>query len=50
LLPVIIGPIGPQIDAQSCQYLPGRWSQFNLVPAWNEVMNYLKVVEVRNIQ
>jgi hypothetical protein len=50
LLPVIIGPIGPQVDAQTCEYLPGRWSQFNMVPAWNEVKNYLKVVEVRNIQ
>jgi hypothetical protein len=50
LLPVIIGPIGPQVDAQTCEYLPGRWSQFNMVPAWNEVNNYLKVVEVRNIQ
>lgn len=50
LLPVIIGPIGPQVDAQTCEYLPGRWSQFNMLPKWDQVMNYLKIVEVRNIQ
>lgn len=50
LLPVLIGPVGPQVDTESCQYYPGRWSQFNMLPAWNEVNNYLKVVEVRNIQ
>jgi len=50
LLPVVIGPIGPQVDTQTCEYLPGRWSQFNLLPKWDQVMNYLKVVEVRSIQ
>ncbi len=49
MMPVLIGPVGPQVDTQSCQYFPGRWSQFNMLPAWNERMDYLKVVEVRAI-
>lgn len=50
VLPVQIGPVGPQVDAQTCELLPGRWSQFAMVPGWKERMNYLKVVEVRTIQ
>lgn len=50
MLPVQIGPVGPQVDAQSCQYFPGRWSQFHMLPPWNELINYLKVIEVRPIQ
>ncbi|MCW3835506.1 hypothetical protein ACFQ1E_06790 [Sphingomonas canadensis] len=49
LLPVTIGPVGPQVDAGTCSYLPGRWSQFNMLPPWNERMGYLKVIEVRPI-
>lgn len=50
MVPVIIGPVGPQVDTESCEYFPGRWSQFNMLPAWNERMSYLKVIEVRTIQ
>lgn len=50
LLPVLIGPIGPQIDAETCEYLPGGWSQFYLLPKWDERINYLKIVEVRPIR
>lgn len=50
LLPVLIGPVGPQVDTQSCEYFPGRWSQFNMLPPWNERIDYLKVIEVRTIQ
>lgn len=49
LLPVLIGPIGPQVDAETCEYLPGGWSQFYLLPKWDERINYLKIVEVRPI-
>ncbi|MES2444506.1 MAG: hypothetical protein V4574_16900 [Pseudomonadota bacterium] len=50
MLPVLIGPVGPQVDTESCQYYPGRWSQFQMLPKWDEVMGYLKVIEVRTIQ
>ena len=50
LLPVLIGPVGPQVDTRTCEYFPGRWSQFNMLPPWNERMDYLKVIEVRGIQ
>ena len=50
LLPVLIGPVGPQVDTQTCEYFPGRWSQFNMLPPWNERIDYLKVIEVRTIQ
>lgn len=50
LLPVVIGPIGPQVDTQTCEYFPGRWSQFNMLPPGADRMNYLKVIEVRAIQ
>lgn len=49
MLPVYIGPVGPQVDTQTCEYFPGRWSQFNMLPAWNQRMEYLKVVEVRAV-
>jgi hypothetical protein len=49
-LTVWIGPVGPQVDAGTCTLLPGRWSQFNMLPAWNERMNFLKIVEVRPIK
>ena len=50
LLPVLIGPVGPQVDTLTCEYFPGRWSQFNMLPPWNERIDYLKVIEVRTIQ
>jgi hypothetical protein len=50
ILPVLIGPVGPQVDADTCEYYPGRWSQFYMLPKWNERMNYLKIIEVRPIQ
>jgi len=47
MLPVLIGPVGPQVDTETCEYFAGRWSQFNMLPPWNDRMNYLKVIEVR---
>ncbi len=49
-LPVLIGPIGPQIDPYTCSLLPGRWSQFDMQVAAADRMKYLKVVDVRQIQ
>lgn len=49
-LKVTIGPVGPQVDAATCTLLPGRWSQFNMAPPWNQRMDYLKILEVRPIQ
>ena len=49
-LPVLVGPIGPQVDPASCRLLPGRFSQFEmLVPSAN-VMTYLAVVSSRPIK
>jgi hypothetical protein len=50
MMPVLIGSVGPQVDTETCEYLPGRWSQFNMLPAWNERMDYLKIIEVRPIR
>ena len=49
-LPVKIGPIGPQADPHGCAWLPGRWSQLQMmVPSANRI-EYLKVVAVRPIR
>ena len=48
-MPVKIGPIGPQADPHGCAWLPGRWSQLQMmVPAANRI-DYLKVLAVRPI-
>jgi len=48
-MPVKIGPIGPQADPHGCAWLPGRWSQLQMmVPAANRI-EYLKVLAVRPI-
>lgn len=49
-MPVLIGPVGPQVDSEACALLEGRWSQFQMIVPWNQRMDYLQVVEVRNIQ
>jgi hypothetical protein len=45
-----IGPVGPQVDAQACRFLPGRWSQIEMLVPAPERMNYLKVIDVRAIR
>ena len=48
-MPVKTGPIGPQADPHGCAWLPGRWSQLQMmVPAANRI-EYLKVLAVRPI-
>ena len=49
-LPVLIGPIGPQVDPGLCALLPGRWSQFEARVAKGTLRSYLKVIEVRPIR
>lgn len=49
-LPVLVGPVGPQVDSTSCRLLPGRWSQVQLLVPPSERGLYLKVVEVRPIR
>lgn len=49
-LPVQTGPVGPQVDPKLCALLPGRWSQFQMLPDKADFMWYLKVIEVRQIQ
>lgn len=45
----MIGPIGPQVDAETCELLPGRYSQFQMVVPPQDRMNYLELVGVRAI-
>ena len=49
-LPAWIGPIGPQIDSALCRYLPGGWSQINMMVKREERMSYLRVIDVRDLQ
>lgn len=49
-LPVLIGPIGPQVDPGTCALLPGRWSQFQARVEKGTLRGYLKVLEVRPIR
>ena len=49
-LPVSVGPVGPQVDAQSCRLLPGRGSQLQMLVPAAERMNYLRIVSVRPIR
>ena len=45
-----VGPVGPQVDARACQFLPGRWSQIEMLVPPAERMTYLQVIEVRPIR
>lgn len=49
-LPVLIGPIGPQVDPKLCVLLPGRWSQFEARVEKGTLRGYLKVLDVREIR
>ncbi|KUR74715.1 hypothetical protein [Novosphingobium sp. FSW06-99] len=49
-LPVLVGPIGPQVDPTVCEILPGRWSQFQMQVAPADRASYLKVVTSYTIQ
>ena len=48
-LPVLIGPIGAQVDPRTCRLLTGRWSQFSMQVEPAARMQYLKVIAVRPI-
>ena len=49
-LPVLIGPIGPQVDPGTCRLLAGRWSQFAMQVEPSTRMQYLRVLAVRPIR
>jgi hypothetical protein len=49
-LPVLIGPIGPQIDPGTCRLLAGRWSQFAMQVEPETRMQYVRVLAVRPIR
>ncbi|WCM29284.1 hypothetical protein NDN01_10540 [Sphingomonas sp. QA11] len=49
-LPVKIGPIGPQTDPHGCAWLPGRWSQLQMLVPPATRIDYLKVIGVRSIK
>jgi len=47
-LPVLEGPVGPQIDLNADKYLPGGGTQIQIMLDWKEdKMNYLEVIAVR---
>jgi hypothetical protein len=49
-LPVKIGPVGPQIDPGTCQLLPGRGSQFQMLVDPKAIMTYIRVVDVQPVK
>jgi len=49
-LPVLVGPIGPQVDPGLCALLPGRWSQFQARVEKGTLRSYLEVLDVRPIR
>jgi hypothetical protein len=49
-LPVKIGPVGPQIDPGTCQLLPGRGSQFQMLVDPKTIMTFIKVVDVQPVK
>lgn len=44
ILPVHVGPIGPQVDPDACELLPGRYSQFEMLVPREDRMHYLELV------
>ena len=44
VLPVHVGPIGPQVDPDSCRLLPGRFSQFEMLVPTKDRMHYIELV------
>lgn len=48
-LPVLLGPIGPQIDAEACELLPGRYSQFQMIVPKTQRMTYVEFVSSRPV-
>jgi hypothetical protein len=49
-LPVLVGPIGPQVEPSDCHLLPGGGMQLQLVTLPRDRALYLKVVEQRALQ
>jgi hypothetical protein len=49
-LPVLLGPVGPQVDPGTCRLLVGRWSQFQMQVKPAERMDYLKPIATRTIR
>lgn len=44
VLPVHVGPIGPQVDPDACALLPGRFSQFEMLVARDQQVHYVQLV------
>ncbi|TFI60167.1 hypothetical protein E2493_00160 [Sphingomonas parva] len=49
-LPVHVGPIGPQLDAQACRLLPGRLSQLEMLVPPDQRMAHLRIVSITLFQ
>jgi len=49
-MPVMVGPIGPQVDPSTCRLLEGRYSQFQMLVPAQDRMKYLVIVSSRPIQ
>jgi hypothetical protein len=46
-LPVLVGPIGPQVEPSDCHLLPGGGMQLQMVTLPKDRAQYVKVVEQR---
>jgi hypothetical protein len=44
VLPVHVGPIGPQIDSDACALLPGRYSQFEMLVPREQRAHYVELI------
>lgn len=44
ILPVYVGPVGPQVDPQACALLPGRFSQFQMLVPRDKRMHHIELV------
>ncbi len=48
-MPVQMGPVGPQIDTNSCSLLPGGWSQFTILAGRLDRIKYLALESSRKV-
>ena len=49
-LKVRIGIVGPQIDPDTCTYLPGRWSQIEIPREHSGFRTHLRLISVRPLE
>lgn len=50
VMPVHVGPIGPQVDPDLCELLPGRFSQFEMLVPRDSRSHYVEFVSSHPIE